>query len=116
MALTDPSKRLEAMPPYMFAELERKIADKRAAGIGLEGARVAHGHDARGDDRGGGLAMMMLVVGRTMIFVRRFVRRGLMAFVMPLLVPFLMPFLMHGRRPNKRRPSRLRASRWGRSP
>lgn len=33
MALTDPSRRLEAMPPYMFAELERKIADKRAAGI-----------------------------------------------------------------------------------
>lgn len=33
MALTDPSKRLEAMPPYMFAELERKISDKRAAGI-----------------------------------------------------------------------------------
>ena len=33
MALTDPSKRLEAIPPYMFAELERKIADKRAAGI-----------------------------------------------------------------------------------
>ena len=33
MALTDPSKRLEAMPPYMFAELERKVADKRKAGI-----------------------------------------------------------------------------------
>lgn len=33
MALTDPSKRLEAMPPYMFAELERRIADKRAAGV-----------------------------------------------------------------------------------
>jgi LL-diaminopimelate aminotransferase len=33
MALTDPSKRLEAIPPYMFAELERRIADKRAAGI-----------------------------------------------------------------------------------
>jgi LL-diaminopimelate aminotransferase len=33
MALTDPSRRLEAMPPYMFAELERRIADKRAAGI-----------------------------------------------------------------------------------
>jgi LL-diaminopimelate aminotransferase len=33
VALTDPSKRLQAMPPYMFAELERKIADKRAAGI-----------------------------------------------------------------------------------
>ncbi|MEX0620112.1 MAG: LL-diaminopimelate aminotransferase [Solirubrobacterales bacterium] len=33
MALTDPSKRLESMPPYMFAELERRIADKRAAGI-----------------------------------------------------------------------------------
>ena len=33
MALTDPSKRLEAIAPYMFAELERKVADKRAAGI-----------------------------------------------------------------------------------
>ena len=33
MALTDPSKRLEAIPPYMFAELERKVAAKRAAGI-----------------------------------------------------------------------------------
>ncbi|KAA0274347.1 MAG: aminotransferase class I/II-fold pyridoxal phosphate-dependent enzyme [Acidobacteria bacterium] len=31
--MTDPSKRLEAIPPYMFAELERKVADKRAAGI-----------------------------------------------------------------------------------
>ncbi|MFN2612032.1 MAG: aminotransferase class I/II-fold pyridoxal phosphate-dependent enzyme, partial [Solirubrobacterales bacterium] len=28
-----PSARLERMPPYMFAELERKIADKKAAGI-----------------------------------------------------------------------------------
>jgi LL-diaminopimelate aminotransferase len=33
MALTDPSKRLEAIPPYMFAELERQVAGKRAAGI-----------------------------------------------------------------------------------
>jgi LL-diaminopimelate aminotransferase len=33
LALTDPSKRLEAMPPYMFAELERRIAAKREAGI-----------------------------------------------------------------------------------
>lgn len=33
MALTDPSKRLQAMPPYMFAELEQRIADKRAAGV-----------------------------------------------------------------------------------
>ena len=33
MALTDPSKRLGAIPPYMFAELERKIAEKQAAGI-----------------------------------------------------------------------------------
>jgi LL-diaminopimelate aminotransferase len=33
MAPTDPSKRLEAIPPYMFAELERRVADKRAAGI-----------------------------------------------------------------------------------
>lgn len=28
-----PSKRLEQIPPYLFAELERKIAAKRAAGI-----------------------------------------------------------------------------------
>jgi len=28
-----PSKRLEQIPPYMFAELERKIAAKRAAGV-----------------------------------------------------------------------------------
>ncbi len=33
MALTDPSNRLEAIPPYMFAELERKIAEKRKSGI-----------------------------------------------------------------------------------
>ena len=33
MALTDPSRRLEAIPPYMFAELERKVAEKKAAGI-----------------------------------------------------------------------------------
>ena len=32
-ALTEPSRRLEAVPPYLFAELERKVADKRAAGI-----------------------------------------------------------------------------------
>src|SRR3954463_6402830 len=31
--LTEPSRRLEAMPPYMFAELERRVAEKRAAGI-----------------------------------------------------------------------------------
>ncbi len=28
-----PSKRLERIPPYLFAELEKKIADKKAAGI-----------------------------------------------------------------------------------
>src|SRR5687767_14898102 len=33
MGRTDPSQRLEAIPPYMFAELERKVADKKAAGI-----------------------------------------------------------------------------------
>jgi LL-diaminopimelate aminotransferase len=33
MALTDPSKRLEAIPPYLFAELERKVAAKREAGV-----------------------------------------------------------------------------------
>ncbi len=33
MARTDPSERLQAIPPYMFAELERKVAEKKAAGI-----------------------------------------------------------------------------------
>jgi len=33
MALTDPSKRLQAIPPYMFAELERRVAEKREAGV-----------------------------------------------------------------------------------
>jgi LL-diaminopimelate aminotransferase len=33
MAIADPSKRLEAIPPYKFQELEQQIADKRAAGI-----------------------------------------------------------------------------------
>jgi len=33
VALTDPSKRVQAMPPYMFAELERRVAAKKAAGI-----------------------------------------------------------------------------------
>jgi LL-diaminopimelate aminotransferase len=32
-ALADPSRRLDAMPAYLFAELERRIADKRAAGV-----------------------------------------------------------------------------------
>ena len=33
MAITDPSRRVQALPPYMFAELESKIAAKRAAGV-----------------------------------------------------------------------------------
>src|ERR1700742_2081186 len=33
MAIAEPSKRLRAIPPYMFQELERRIAEKRAAGI-----------------------------------------------------------------------------------
>ena len=33
MSRTAPSKRLEAMPPYMFAELERRVAEKRKAGV-----------------------------------------------------------------------------------
>src|SRR3954454_8367373 len=33
MALTDPAKRLGALPPYKFAELQKQVADKRAAGI-----------------------------------------------------------------------------------
>jgi LL-diaminopimelate aminotransferase len=31
--LAEPSRRLEAVPAYMFAELERRVADKRAAGV-----------------------------------------------------------------------------------
>jgi LL-diaminopimelate aminotransferase len=31
--IAQPSKRLQSMPPYLFAELERRIAEKRAAGI-----------------------------------------------------------------------------------
>ena len=33
MSLTDPSKRLQAMPPYMFAELERKVSEMKERGI-----------------------------------------------------------------------------------
>jgi LL-diaminopimelate aminotransferase len=33
MGIADPSKRLEAIPPYKFQELEQQIAEKRAAGI-----------------------------------------------------------------------------------
>jgi LL-diaminopimelate aminotransferase len=33
MAKTDPSRRLQSIPPYLFAELERRIAEKQAAGI-----------------------------------------------------------------------------------
>jgi LL-diaminopimelate aminotransferase len=32
-SLTAPSRRLEGIPPYMFAELERRIAEKTRAGI-----------------------------------------------------------------------------------
>ena len=32
-ALTSPSRRLEAVPAYMFAELERRVAEKRQAGV-----------------------------------------------------------------------------------
>lgn len=31
--LTAPSRRLEGVPPYRFAELERRVAEKKAAGI-----------------------------------------------------------------------------------
>ena len=33
MAIGEPSKRLEAMPPYMFAELEKRVAEKKEAGV-----------------------------------------------------------------------------------
>jgi LL-diaminopimelate aminotransferase len=32
-SLSEPSRRLEAIPPYMFAELERRVAAKKAEGI-----------------------------------------------------------------------------------
>jgi LL-diaminopimelate aminotransferase len=32
-SLAAPSRRLEAIPPYMFAELERKVEAKRDEGI-----------------------------------------------------------------------------------
>ena len=31
--IAEPSKRLGAMPPYMFAQLEQRIAEKKAAGV-----------------------------------------------------------------------------------
>jgi len=44
VAIFDPSKRLEAMPPYLFAELERRVADKRASGVDVitSGNLVVH--------------------------------------------------------------------------
>jgi LL-diaminopimelate aminotransferase len=33
MSIAEPSKRLGAMPPYMFAQLEQRISDKKAEGI-----------------------------------------------------------------------------------
>jgi len=33
MGIADPSKRLQEMPAYMFAELERRVAEKRAGGV-----------------------------------------------------------------------------------
>ncbi len=33
MAISDPSQRLQAIPPYRFAELEQLVAEKRAAGV-----------------------------------------------------------------------------------
>ncbi|HWF53164.1 MAG TPA: aminotransferase class I/II-fold pyridoxal phosphate-dependent enzyme, partial [Solirubrobacteraceae bacterium] len=35
-----PSRRLEQIPPYMFAELERKIAAKRATGVDVIGLGI----------------------------------------------------------------------------
>ena len=33
MPIAEPSKRLGEMPPYMFAQLEQRIAEKKAAGV-----------------------------------------------------------------------------------
>src|SRR5436309_5180432 len=35
-----PSERLERVPPYLFAELERKVAEKRAQGVDVIGLGV----------------------------------------------------------------------------
>ncbi len=54
-----PSKRLERIPPYAFAELERKIAAKRAAGVDVislgigDPDRPTPRADRRGDAGGG---------------------------------------------------------------
>ena len=52
-AACDPSRRLERIPPYLFAELERKIAAKRAAGIDVISLGIGDpGHaDLRADRR-----------------------------------------------------------------
>ena len=44
-----PSKRLERIPPYAFAELERKIAAKRAAGADVISLGIGD-PDRRRDD------------------------------------------------------------------
>ena len=54
-----PSKRLDLIPPYLFAELERKIAAKRAAGhrrhlAGHRRPRPPDAGDHRRRDAGGG--------------------------------------------------------------
>ncbi len=54
-----PSKRLERIPPYAFAQLERKIAEKRAAGRRRDQPRHRRPRPAdaaadRGGDAGGG--------------------------------------------------------------
>ena len=59
MGIADPSKRLQAMPPYMFAELERRVADKRAAGIDVISLGIGDPDQAdlpphRQGDAGGG--------------------------------------------------------------
>ena len=36
-----PSKRLERIPPYAFAQLERKIAAKREAGVDVSASASA---------------------------------------------------------------------------
>jgi hypothetical protein len=36
-----PSQRLEAIPPYMFAELERRVEAKRDEGIDVAGSSSA---------------------------------------------------------------------------
>ena len=52
-----PSSRLDQIPPYLFAQLERKISEKRAAGIDVISLGIGDPDTPTyAPDRGGGAA------------------------------------------------------------